>query len=904
MKHLLVPAVMLLLSVVPVEAGERVIVGASVPFLKNVKDNPPVFVRPGIVTAQDFLGSVRFARELTVEEEAHFAKMGLEFLGKERAKHIGTIYPARIHWAGLDGLLAHPLVVQVESASLVKPRPPLNITAPMIGATQIGAHIQSTLMQNPGEGTAVADLDSGIDVFHPAFFRPDGGHFRWLDVDGDQALTLGVDACDLNGDGEAQAGEILSWTDASQINFNIIDLDDFPGYDLFDPDGKFELGVDWLFLDENGNGVRDYGADKGFGEDDPAFGEPVLLADDVDGDGILDPDEKLVMLKTSKVAKVWVAGDEYVRGENLSTLDTSMFPSDSGFPGSMHGTGVAGIIAANTPGMSKYVGIAPYADLYMIDHSLDKGSYGFVSGNLAQMIWAREQGVKIMLYEFSTWGVQFMDGSSNMEMAMDELRQANGIIQVCPTGNLAASGKHMQLEMPAGSLNVIVDVPKKIPGHDLWPYETPSLIVSLYWYGKVEDFSLQLQEPEGEKMIFVATDMYNPLPLGETMLVASQATYSATNLVHRMIVIWNKNNKYIKTGPYKFLLKNESGEKKSVHGFLQDYVSGWDRATVFTDYESVDTTMCHPSTSNSALTVGAYGGVFGEPAELGKVRDYSSRGPRMDGELHMDITAPDDPFAPFPNWYSGKFTGDKLVEGAYMVFGGTSGAGPHVAGALALLMQLYPDKKAGEIEAMLLNNAQTEEHMGTLPNKSWGNGKVNVYKATLGVMPPDNKPPVAKLRFEKIEEYKLFLDASGATDDGAGALTYRWDIDYDGQWDTKWSPEPKHIETLPEGSTLATVKVQVADENGLTAQAVASHAVPADYTAPEPGIDPGPESADADVVSIDDSSGFNFTWDPDDSGSSGGGGGCNAVPFAGTGPLFLLLSLILGLVFRKNWKSD
>ena len=897
---LLVPALALLLLSSLAYSGERVIVGASVPFLKSVKDNPPVFVRKGIVTPEDFLGSIRFARELTLQEEAHIAVLGVKFSGVQQARHIGTIYPVRIQWSGLDAVLDHPLVVQVESASIVKPRPPLDTTGSLVGATQLGEYIESSLMEHPGEGTAVADLDSGIDVFHPAFFRADGGHFRWLDVDEDGQLTFGVDACDLNSDGTAQPEEILSWSDASQINFNIIDMDDFPGYDLFDPDGVFELGVDWLYLDQNGNGLRDYGVENGFGEDDPAFGEPVLLPDDVDGDGVLDPDEKLVMLKTSKVAKVWVAGDEYVRGENLSTLDTSMFPSDGGFPGSMHGTGVAGIIAANTPGMSKYVGIAPYSDLYMIDHSLDQGSHGFVSGNLEQMIWAREQGVKIMLYEFSTWGVQFMDGSSNMEMAMDELRKKNGIIQVCPTGNLAASGKHMTMDLPSGSLNFSVDVPKVIPGHDLWPYETPSLIVSLYWYGTEEDIDLLLKEPDGDKMIALQPNQYQPLALGTSMQVASQAMYSSSNLVHRMVIIWQTNNKYIKTGAYQFQLKNKSAEKRQIHGFLQDYVSGWDRATVFADFESVDSTLCHPSTSDSALTVGAYGGVFGEEGEVGNIRDYSSRGPRMDGEVHMDITAPDDPFSPFPNWYSGKFTGDKLVEGAYMVFGGTSGAGPHVAGALALLMQLHPNKKVGEIEDMLLDNAHAEAYMGTLPDKAWGNGKVNAYKAIHGQLPPNNAPPAAAVRFEKIEQYKVFLDASASTDDTSETLMFRWDIDYDGTWDMGWSSNPKWIETLPAGTTMATIKVQVSDEDGLVSSAVVSHAVPVDYVAPEPGVDPGPEPMESDIVTTEDTGGFNFDWDKDTSGGGGGGGGgCNANSQSGSAGLLLLVLLLGALVVRR-----
>ena len=49
-----------------------------------------------------------------------------------------------------------------------------------------------------GKGMVIGNLDAGIDVFHPSFFRPDGGLYPWIDVDKNGSFDPGTDAVDLN----------------------------------------------------------------------------------------------------------------------------------------------------------------------------------------------------------------------------------------------------------------------------------------------------------------------------------------------------------------------------------------------------------------------------------------------------------------------------------------------------------------------------------------------------------------------------------------------------------------------------------------------------------------------------------------------------------------------------------
>jgi subtilisin family serine protease len=64
------------------------------------------------------------------------------------------------------------------------------------------------------------------------------------------------------------------------------------------------------------------------------------------------------------------------------------------------------------------------------------------------------------------------------------------------------------------------------------------------------------------------------------------------------------------------------------------------------------------------------------------------------------------------------------------MFGGTSAAGPHVAGAAALLLQDNPSRSATDVSLAITDGAATDVFTGNnLPDEEWGYGKLRIAES-------------------------------------------------------------------------------------------------------------------------------------------------------------------------------
>ena len=128
-----------------------------------------------------------------------------------------------------------------------------------------------------------------------------------------------------------------------------------------------------------------------------------------------------------------------------------------------------------------------------------------------------------------------------------------------------------------------------------------------------------------------------------------------------------------------------------------------------------DTGVGSPATADAALAVGAVD-------KQDDLAAFSNRGPRVDGAIKPDITAPGVGIVAA----LGKDSAYPVYSPGYTQLDGTSMATPHVAGAAALLAQRHPDWDAEELKAGLMASAKPNPELGPFQQ---GSGRVDVARA-------------------------------------------------------------------------------------------------------------------------------------------------------------------------------
>ena len=312
-----------------------------------------------------------------------------------------------------------------------------------------------------GRGIVVADHEGGWNIFHPDFFFLDGGRYDFEDRTGDGRAGEG-DAIDLDGDGQAESTLSLLEGVADDIY-----VPERIAEDGYQPD------VDWLYVDLNHNGVRDFGA--AFSDDTPGLGEPTFVGDDVGGNRGVDRYERLLRLGTSKVIAVVVESTVYRRGQNLSSYPVGDFDLS-------HGTGAVGIVSAGAIGYRRYTGIAPEAELVLIN-AVDP---------IVGLASARELGAHVSFYEWDS-PADLQDGSGPFETALSDAA-AEGMVQLAAAGNLANADHVMELLDLSGTRSV----PLSTDGFGFYQYR--AFWLNVHWNAAQSAVSIRVRGQSGDTL--------------------------------------------------------------------------------------------------------------------------------------------------------------------------------------------------------------------------------------------------------------------------------------------------------------------------------------------------------------------------------------------------------------------
>ena len=390
-------------------------------------------------------------------------------------------------------------------------------------------------------------------------------------------------------------------------------------------------------------------------------------------------------------------------------------------PNSDHGNHVAGtVLGRGTASSGQYIGMAPDAQLCfykVFDTTTVLASTADIIEGIER---ARAVGCKVINMSIGGYS-QYMDGSSDLCQAVDNA-SANGVAVVVAAGNEANDANHYSVDVTPGTTSAAFQM--------TWPAiaGTGSITMNIVWRD---------DNPDDSNIVANCGN----LVAGETFAVqyatskSSRGTQSVLYQLSRTAAI-DKN--------YDITITNTAsgGQTPKVHVYL------WSSLGYFT---SPDTsyTIGTPGIADSAITVGAIahrtswtdyqGATYPTGESLNSLASFSSRGPRIDGTMKPDVTAPgsmtiscDSAEALASSFYRIDNDGQNLDGSGpaqYRVAQGTSMASPCVAGAVACLLEKNPYLTAAEVKNSLTSTAAN----AASPNNNEGYGLINIHAALLSV---------------------------------------------------------------------------------------------------------------------------------------------------------------------------
>jgi len=462
----------------------------------------------------------------------------------------------------------------------------------------------------------------------------------------------------------------------------------------------------------------------------------------------------------TRILAIWDQTDPF--GPHPSTFGYGTEISRSqidGDPGSIrqadvdgHGTLVAGILAGsgvatgcNQPDY-RYVGIAPLAEIIAI--KTDYSETGIVDGVRYAFERAAALG-KDCVVNISL-GSHFgpHDGSDPMSAAISALT-GPGRLVVAAAGNDRENHMHGRLTTTSttpGTDHFTIHVPSYTPNGGRF---NDYLFVG-GWYDPSVSVSVRVRGPHPADTMSVPRGGARALatPRGKIVLV-NQATalgFGGTPRARQfeLQVYDSLSGSPPAAGDWEIDVVADGpanlGARVDAWIFGSRF-GGFGSARVTNGYDPT-TVVSEPACGDSVLAVAAHctrtswiscaqGSTclyFNQV--LNDIAHFSSPGPRRDGVLKPEISAPGLGVASIhaatapgiPDCYDAD-------DGVHEITLGTSFSSPHAAAAVALLLQSSPGASPSRARLMLTGAARTDALTGVVPNPDWGYGKLDVYAA-------------------------------------------------------------------------------------------------------------------------------------------------------------------------------
>ncbi len=440
-------------------------------------------------------------------------------------------------------------------------------------------------------------------------------------------------------------------------------------------------------------------------------------------------------------------GREYTKAQ-IDAGQASAFIDEGG-----HGSHVAGISigdGSSRPDL-KYRGIAWNAEVIAVRNGYcDMFCYGEVNPmyDYNQDTKGSVDGLNYMLQKKAQLGRPLVvnqsqgvtmgphDGTTLFEQAYDQLIDQQGLIICIAAGNDQQSDWHGKKTVsPGGSADFTVTKDNSQQADDWLSFEA--------WNAAGDAFRWQLVTPSGWQLEVPAA--YSPpneygqvvTAHSDTLQYWSTDSYSTNGQGHVAFYMWNRRLGVEGGG---WTLRALADNALPAGGQVDLYCERNQYTVAVTgDGLSLESIVGMPGTTSGAITVASYntkdewdsmsGHTVRDGYPFGEISRFSSWGPRRDGIQKPDLAAPGAFIMSAFAAGSSATDQSRDPDGKHVAFAGTSMATPHVAGAVALMLQKNPALTPVQVKTILRETARADQDTGTVPNEAFGYGKLDVKAA-------------------------------------------------------------------------------------------------------------------------------------------------------------------------------
>ena len=473
-------------------------------------------------------------------------------------------------------------------------------------------------------------------------------------------------------------------------------------------------------------------------------------------------------------------GTEYTSPQTLLAAESD---TSNIYNYSSHGTHVAGIAAGSGAGLA-YRGVAFESKLLFVTFTFN------VASVLDAWEWMYQKALadgKRLVINMS-WGIYHfgtLDGTSLLSQAITAYTDL-GVIFVNSGGNNGNVNFHLKKTFSNDVLKSKIDFYDYNANANMWGQ-------SIHSWGEVgNNFSNGIIVTNSAGLVLVESPYYatnNTPSYIDTFIVAgldtvwynisAEAVHPLNNKPQMRLRVKNTNTSL------KILLKSIA-DTGIVHYWnlteLTNGVGNW--GMPFSTSGSGTSAgnnlngISEPACSDDVITVAAYATQYSASNGSlvgGGIASFSSIGPRYDGAMKPDVSAPGVAImssissftnAAYTSMGSVDFNGRTYH---FAKFSGTSMSSPMVAGVAALILDANPYLSARQVKEIIMETARQDNITGIIPAEGstrWGAGRVNAYAAvklalqTIGLEEPANdlmwsvfpNPVANELHFTIVEE--------------------------------------------------------------------------------------------------------------------------------------------------------